>query len=404
MAAVTSTTTTTETTTATTTETTGTLTTTVTATISVPLTNDTTSALTTIFVTTTEGTATSGTAAEATKPTGSSAPRNDRLTDGQVAGVSIACTVLGILLGLVISFVVFRRKRRSRANNGAVWADTKLRTVPGNTSYDLDGLPQEAGHDTLRNTVSGLEISMKNFVHEFFHSQPLSHRELDDGTIIDLLDGRMGDRQALIWPRKLKTSQNRSTTLKAYLARVLFSRIDPSGNPETSLLPEEMLRCYHELLPEGARNESQSITATGKSNEQFDHVRGMSPQPNVKIGKPKQLHHWRAMTVFLLEKHHAQSGRSLDNIHSQKIVKTAADLLAALSPLRNTKPQERCTQRLEAIVKDMATFGLKAFGEVNQVEVYWPPLTSDEMATFPSLKQYRPDTKRTVVIKDVALE
>lgn len=130
-------------------------------------------------------------------------------------------------------------------------------------------------------------------------------------------------------------------------------------------------------------------------------MRGMSTQPNIKTGKPKQLHHWRVITVFLLEKHHTQSGRGLDNIHN---LKTAADLLTALSPLRNTKPQERCAQRLEAIVKDMSTFGIKAFGEVNQVEVCWPPSTSDKMATFPSLKQYRPDTKRTVVIKDCALE
>lgn len=206
-----------------------TVTTSFTVTISVPSTNVTTSALTTTEGTATNGTATNGTTTAGTtsptgsrSPTGSSAPRNDRLTDGQVAGVSIACTFLGIVLGLVISFIVFRRKRRGRVNNGALWADTKLRTVPGNTSYDLDGLPQELGHDTLRNTVSGLEISIKNFVHEFFHNQPLSHRELDDGTIVDLLDVRVGDRQALIWPRKLKTSQNRSTTLKAYLARVLF--------------------------------------------------------------------------------------------------------------------------------------------------------------------------------------
>ncbi|KAI7780712.1 hypothetical protein LA080_015609 [Diaporthe eres] len=382
-----------------------TVTTSITVTISVPSTNVTTSTLTT-----TEGTATNGTTAGTTSstgsrsPTGSSVPRNDRLTDGQVAGVSIGCTFLGIVLGLVISFIVFRRKRRGRVNNGALWADSKLRTVPGNTSYDLDGLPQELGHDTLRNTISGLEISIKNFVHEFFHNQPLSHRELDDGTIVDLLDVRMVDRQALIWPRKLKTSQDRSTTLKAYLARVLFSRIDPSSNPETSLLPGEMLRCYHELLSEGAQNGSQQSPGAGKSSKQFYHMHGMSPRPNVKTGRPKQLHHWRAVTVFLLEKHHTQNSQSLDNINHQKVVKTAADLLAALSPLRNTKPQERCAQRLEAIVKDISTFGLKAFGEVNQVEICWPPLTSDEMATFPSLKQYRPDTKRTVVIKDVALE
>lgn len=130
----------------------------------------------------------------------------------------------------------------------------------------------------------------------------------------------------------------------------------------------------------------------------------MPSQSNVVIGSRKQLHHWRAITVFLLDKHHAQSGRSRDNIHHQKIAKTAADLLAALGPLRNTKPQERCAQRLEAIVKDMSTFGLQAFGEINQLEVYWPPLTSNRMATFPSVKQYRLDTKRTVVIKDAVLD
>lgn len=85
-------------------------------------------------------------------------------------------------------------------------------------------------------------------------------------------------------------------------------------------------------------------------------------------------------------------------------MKTAADLLAALGPLRNAKPQERCSQRLEAIVKDVSTFGFKAFGEINQLEVYWPPLTSNKMARFPALKQYRLDTKRTVVIKDAVLD
>lgn len=197
-------------------------------------------------------------------PSGTRAPRDDRLSGGQVAGVSIACTLVGIVLGLVISFVVFRHKRRSRSKNSALLAGTTLRDVPYNTSYDLEGLPQETGHDTLRNTISGLEISIKNFVHEFFHNQPLSHRELDDGAIVGLLDGEMGDRQAMTWPRKLRTSQNRSMTLKAYLARVLFSRIDPSGNPEISLLPEEMLRCYHELLPAGMQNGTQQSSGAGK--------------------------------------------------------------------------------------------------------------------------------------------
>lgn len=195
---------------------------------------------------------------------GNSTSQNGRLSDGQVAGISIACTIVGIALGLVIGFIVFRRKKSNRFNNSAVWANTAMGNVPGNTSYDLDGLPQETGHDTLRHTVSGLEISMKNFVHEFFHNQPLSHRELDDGTIVDLLDVGIGDRQALIWPSQLKTIQNRSTALKSYLARVLFARIDPYGNPETSLLPEEMLRCYHGLLLEETQNGIPQSPIAGK--------------------------------------------------------------------------------------------------------------------------------------------
>lgn len=181
-----------------------------------------------------------------------------------MAGISIACTIVGVALGLVISFIVFRHKKRNSFNNSAMWANTALPYVPGRTSYDLDGLPQETGHDTLRHTVSGLEISIKNFVHEFFHNQPLTHRELDNGAILDLLDVGTDDRQASIWPRKLKTSQNRSTALKSYLARVLFSRIDPNGNPETSLLPGEMLRCYHGLLPEEAQNGASQSPSAGK--------------------------------------------------------------------------------------------------------------------------------------------
>lgn len=182
-----------------------------------------------------------------------------------MAGISIACTIVGIALGLVISFIAFRHKMNNRFNNSPLRANTAMRNVPGSTSYDLDGLPQETGHDTLRHTVSGLEISIKNFVHEFFHNQPLSHRELDDGTIVDLLDVGIGDRQALIWPSQLKTTQNRSTALKSYLARVLFSRIDPYGNPETSLLPEEMLRCYHGMLFEEAQNRIPQSPTAGKS-------------------------------------------------------------------------------------------------------------------------------------------
>lgn len=191
-------------------------------------------------------------------------PRNVGVPDGQVAGISIACTIVGIALGVVISFIAFRRKKSNRFNNNPPRPNTAMRNVPGSASCDLDGLPQETGHDTLRHTVSGLEISIKNFVHEFFHNQPLSHRELDDGTIVDLLDVGLGDRQALIWPSQLKNSQNRSTALKSYLARVLFSRINPYGNPETSLLPEEMLRCYHGLLLEETQNGIPQSPSAGK--------------------------------------------------------------------------------------------------------------------------------------------
>lgn len=225
----------------------------------------TTSPLTTIATTTVYGTSTTVTTAITTTVTETTAPPNDRLSDGQVAGISIACTIVGVALGLVISFIVFRHKKNNGFNKSPLWTNTALRTVPGKTSYDLDGLPQETGHDTLRLTVSGLEISMKNFVHEFFHNQPLSHRELDDDAIVDLLDVGIGDRQALVWPRKLRTSQNRSTAIRSYLARVLFSRIDPNGNPEISLLPEEMLRCYHGLLPEQVQNGAPQSPSAGES-------------------------------------------------------------------------------------------------------------------------------------------
>lgn len=119
---------------------------------------------------------------------------------------------------------------------------------------------------------------------------------------------------------------------------------------------------------------------------------------------PKQLDYWRAMTVVLLSRRYPYNRVWIEDPRNEIISKLVHDLLAALAPLRNQRSEQRCQERLEAITKVIAAFGLRAFGEINALEAYWPQPISGTVVVFPGLRQRRVDTGRTIIIREASME
>lgn len=162
--------------------------------------------------------------------------------------MSIACVVLGAAIAAIALFFFWGGKRGRRAR-----AATDLRLVPTPSRqrsqpnpFDPDKLPQETAHEDLKRDFSGLETSIKNWSLDFFHNRPLPPSSLDDQAIDSLLDEACDKRFAALSTR-LSKPRDRNILLKSFLAKVLLSRVDPSGNSESSLLPGHMVCCYQDL-------------------------------------------------------------------------------------------------------------------------------------------------------------
>lgn len=94
--------------------------------------------------------------------------------------------------------------------------------------------------------MMSFDTSIKNYVDNFYHdralpaSQVLDERQL--GALVeDAGRGRM-------WADLLINPEKRDIVLRAFVANVIFKRIDPNGNAMTTLLPPEVATCYHHAL------------------------------------------------------------------------------------------------------------------------------------------------------------
>ncbi|KAI1458290.1 hypothetical protein F4805DRAFT_144659 [Annulohypoxylon moriforme] len=294
------------------------------------------------------------------------------ISPGKAAGIGIGCAFAGAAITLAVLFLMKNCRRRPSFRPKPT---TPLRSVVQSSNV-LDDLPQDIAHQELNREFSQLETQIKNFVTNFFHTHSVHVEAIDDEKLFALLsaEGVQSHPSNAHWPNQLRDMSTRNIMLKSYISKVLLSRINPRGVAEDSFLPVDVVRCYQALLVGNTQNRS-----------------------------PRLLEYWRSITAFLISKQYPSNMIAQQDLRLDNINRMVSDLLDALQPFRNGKPEKRAKEVLETIVTSTAVFGLKLFSEINPVEVEWPS-SRGQVVIFPALRQLRLDGGRKVTIKHALMD
>ncbi|KAI0108172.1 hypothetical protein F4814DRAFT_427050 [Daldinia grandis] len=290
-------------------------------------------------------------------------------SSGAVAGIAIGCASASA----AIVFAAFLLLHRRRLNPKPTTLKPVTSSPVPRTGDVLDYLQQGMGHKELRQEFSRLETQIKTFVANFFHAQPVDATTLDDNKIYAMLGATddTDNHSSSQWPAQLCDTPNRRIALRAYIARVIWARVDPGGVAETTLLPVDAVRCYRVAL--------------------------LGNHP------PLLLEYWRAITASVLSNQYPRDRLAEGDPRADSIKRTVADLLDALKPFRTEGAEQRSASILEGAVADFAVLGFKLFSHINTIEVAWPPPSATQVVLFPALKQYRLDEgQRIVTIKEAS--
>jgi len=173
---------------------------------------------------------------EPTKParTGCS---SSNVSEGAAAGIGVGAFFFGLFIALLVVLII-RRHTRDRTRR------TPDRE-PSSFSI-LDELPQPRPREHLKQEMLSFETSIKNYVDNFYHNKALpANQVLDERQLGALVEDASRGR---MWADLLINPEKRDIALRAFVANVIFMRIDPNGSAITTLLPPEVVTCYHHAL------------------------------------------------------------------------------------------------------------------------------------------------------------
>ena len=205
-------------------------------------------------------------ATESTATSATSFPSNNRLNDGEVAGVAISCLVAGLIIGAVIAWQwhVFRAKgrsrhyrRRRRSEEGFRFMNqprdaTSVALEPSAKRVKLENVVlQPAPDKDILSDLGRLEDIIRQHVEALYHSDPvgvklttLAHALSALGISQDL-SGFHAETVAG-WCLKPGT---RSGALKHVISHVLFRTIDWNSPGPLTLLPQPAVSFVTSIRP-----------------------------------------------------------------------------------------------------------------------------------------------------------
>jgi hypothetical protein len=162
---------------------------------------------------------------------------NPKVSAGAAAGIGVGAFCFGLLLALLVQLVIWIRTRNS---------GRRTRKRESSSFSILDELPQPRPHEGLKQEMMSFETSIKNYVDNFYHDKALAAGQTLDERQLGALVGDAGHGR--MWAERLTDPVKRDIALRAFIAKVIFMRIDPTGNATTTLLPAEVVTCYHHAL------------------------------------------------------------------------------------------------------------------------------------------------------------
>lgn len=184
------------------------------------------------------------------------------------------------------------------------------------------------------------------------------------------------------WNQKLFSIHTRSVTLRIFLARFLAARVEATGDPDSTLLPPEIVQAYRAVINE--QRKTRKLLPWDPHWQNADLWTLFYYQPG--NAAPMQ-HIWRKMTAHLVsDMYPLGRARLTSSDHLYHIVEREARIIRdALAPFRYRRKdtEERENDVLQELVATAAAFGWRMFSERRATEFFW----TQRDQTFPGVRQ-----------------
>lgn len=168
---------------------------------------------------------------------------SSNLSPGAIAGISIGCAVAGLILGVVASFILFRRRGRQPPEAGyhAPEFDSQEKAFRGVSTdrLQLDQFLLDSTSDAEIGTeLRSLNQLLQQHVESNYHLQPVYRSESElSQALVQLGLSQSGTMSAVQLASLALKPNSRYNAIQHVIARVAFASVDFSNATPLSLLP-----------------------------------------------------------------------------------------------------------------------------------------------------------------------
>ncbi|PQE13608.1 hypothetical protein CJF31_00005035 [Rutstroemia sp. NJR-2017a BVV2] len=338
-------------------------------------------------------------------------PTHSTISNGAVAGISIATFILGAALAL-LGFWIFSRRRgsssRKRRNLPAATLNTwsSPQQSPGGVSSKINGTrtseismddysPVERLDDSqFRRHMQNLEELIHQHVENHYHNRPYTGRQEE----LKVALTRCGytdqtEPSSQTMATLLINPSKRSTAIRSLIGSVILKAVDLKNSPEDSLLPDVITQFYHMIPKKRRANEKDAFN--------------------------KALARWRQLSAYLLShnsSHHESSLQPTDPATERILETLSAVLQPFIRPSRSESQSPTQVDNLASIIQEGKEFGMLLLEQPGTWVLGWEsaskrsskmdPRANKEIVVFPSLGEVinRGGRENLRVIVDVLKE
>ncbi|KAF2476931.1 uncharacterized protein BDR25DRAFT_339026 [Lindgomyces ingoldianus] len=179
-----------------------------------------------------------------TLPGPTSKPGNNGVAGGAVAGVAIACLIIGAAIAAAIFFFLARRRKKREAVSYQQHLPPSEKGPPvtagpvhsGISSYVDSLLPQPAEDDAMKKEVSRIRDNIKNHVRSYYHLETVPVTKLDQSQLQGLAAATGMSASALA--SIFVNPSTREESIRLFVAWIALSRCSDEHHP--TFLPDEL--------------------------------------------------------------------------------------------------------------------------------------------------------------------
>ncbi|KAJ4136579.1 hypothetical protein NW768_004196 [Fusarium equiseti] len=200
-------------------------------------------------------------------------PRNNRLDSGEVAGVAIGCLFAGLIIGTIITWLIFRakgsrytRRRRRVEERGRMMhstrdANSEVLESSGKTMKLENLILQPAPDKQIISEVGRLDDIIRQHVETVYHFEPADVKATTLAqalTSIGYSESLSGLHVETVASWCIETD-TRCATLRHVLSHILFSAMDWNSPGSLTLLPKPAVDFMNSIRPIGEYQNNSDV-------------------------------------------------------------------------------------------------------------------------------------------------